>query len=102
MAPEQASDATKVDGRADIYSLGATLWHLVAGQMVFQGKSALDLMMKHMHEPLPDLKKLKPDLPDALVKVIEKMLAKKPEDRYQNCDELLKALEAVKQGAPHP
>ena len=99
MPPEQWRGDKIIDGRADIYALGATFWEMLAGAPPY-GHGGPELKDKHLNAPLPDLKKLKPDLPEALVKVIEKMLAKKPEDRYQNCDELLKALEGLrKEGA---
>ncbi|MCY3023180.1 MAG: protein kinase [Planctomycetota bacterium] len=102
MAPEQWRGDSKIDGRADIYALGATLCEMLTGAPPYGSGSLKEMMDRHLQQPLPDLKKLKPDLPDSLVKVIEKMLAKKPEDRYQNCDELLKALEALRQATAKP
>jgi serine/threonine-protein kinase len=100
---EQWRGEKTIDGRADIYALGVTLWEMLAGAPPFKPpgdvKALPAFVQKLTKDPLPDLKKLRPDLPDALVKVIEKMLAKKPEDRYRNCDELLNALEALKQSA---
>lgn len=97
--PEQWRGDRSIDGRADIYALGATFWQMVAGVPLFEASSVKEYAEKHLNAPLPNLRKLKPDLPETLVKAIEKMLAKKPEDRYQNCDELLKVLEGLKQGA---
>ncbi|MFO0880358.1 MAG: serine/threonine-protein kinase [Gemmataceae bacterium] len=94
MAPEQARDATSVDHRADIYSLGCTLYVLVTGRPVFQGASALEVMTKHAMDPIvrPDM--VVKDVPKALSDVVVKMIAKKPDERYQSMDETIQALEA--------
>src|SRR5262249_28759225 len=94
MAPEQARDATKVDNRADIYSLGCTLYVLVTGQPGFHGTTPLEVMTKHASDPVarPDL--VNKEVPRGLADIIVKMLAKKPADRYQSADDLIKALES--------
>ena len=93
MAPEQAQDALGVDGRADIYSLGCTFYLLVTGQPPFEGKTAIELMSKHATEPLAPPETIARDVPKALSDIILKMTAKRPEDRYANVAELIKALE---------
>jgi serine/threonine protein kinase len=93
MAPEQCRDATTIDHRADIYSLGCSLYVMVTGRPPFHGETALEIMTRHATEPVvpPDL--VVKDLPRGLSDIILKMLAKKPEDRYADAGELIKALE---------
>ncbi|MBY0231467.1 MAG: protein kinase, partial [Gemmataceae bacterium] len=93
MAPEQARDATKCDHRADIYSLGCTLYVLVTGKPVFSGRTPMEVMTRHATDaPKPPVAVNK-DVPKALSDVILKMIAKKPEERYQTMDDVVKALE---------
>ncbi len=95
ISPEQALGERDVDGRTDIYSLGATLYHLVTGQTPFNGSSAAVVLTKHLNEQLPNPKDLRPDIPDSVVQLIQKMMAKKPVNRYPNCDELLEDVERI-------
>ena len=90
MAPECAL-GEKCDHRADIYSLGATLFHMVAGRVPFDGPSALSVLNKHANSPIPPLREINASVPQRLVTIVERMLAKKPEDRFSNYDELLAA-----------
>lgn len=98
IAPEQAMDSSTVDERCDIYSLGATMYHLLTGSVPFPGSSAMSILMKHVQEPLEHPKDRRPDLKlsSKLCSVICKMMEKDPDNRYQNCDELLEAFDAVK------
>jgi formylglycine-generating enzyme required for sulfatase activity/tRNA A-37 threonylcarbamoyl transferase component Bud32 len=91
IAPEQATDASQVDIRADIYSLGCTLYHLIAGQPVFVGGSMVDKLRRHQKEEPKPLGKIRA-LPTGLETVIGKMMAKRPEDRYQTPQETAAAL----------
>lgn len=92
IAPEQARDPSSVDFRADIYSLGATAWHALTGQLPFSGRSALEVVYKHIHEPPTPPIRLVPTLPPALSDAVLKMMAPRPQDRFQKYDELLRAL----------
>lgn len=93
MAPEQARDAAGVDHRADIYSLGCTLYHLVTGRPPFEGKSVFELITKHQTEPIVPPETIVKRVPRALSEIILKMVAKRPEDRYANLSEVIKAFE---------
>ena len=93
MAPEQARDAPRADARADIYSLGATLYFLVTGRPPFEGRSAVEILNKHQTEPITPPDQVVKEVPGPLSSIILKMLAKKPEQRYANLVEVIDALE---------
>jgi len=98
IAPEQAKGEKGIDGRTDIYSLGATFYHLITGQTPFTGSTAAIVMMKHLSEELPNPQDIVLDIPEGVVQVIMKMMAKEPRDRYPTCKELLDDLERVIDG----
>ena len=92
MPPEQATRIHTIDHRSDIYSLGASFYHLVTGQIPFQGTTRMEVILKHAKEaPVPP-HELVPGLPPRISDVILKMMAKSAADRYQSYDELLLAL----------
>lgn len=92
LAPEQAQDAKRVDIRADIYSLGCTLYHLLAGRVPFTGTSVAEKLVKHqLHQPDP-IEKVRAEVPAALASVVQKMMAKEPAQRYQTPAEVAGAL----------
>jgi hypothetical protein len=93
MAPEQAQDSTKVDGRADIYSLGCTVYDLVTGRPPFVGKTAAEVMGKHQREAVVPPHQIVERIPQQLSAILMKMVAKRPEDRYANTGELISAME---------
>jgi serine/threonine protein kinase len=93
MPPEQARDAHNVDVRADIYALGCTLYALLTGRPPFTGDSAVEVISKHLREQVTPPDKLVHAVPQYLSKVILKMLAKRPGDRYQDMTEVIQALE---------
>jgi hypothetical protein len=93
MAPEQARNAARVDARADIYSLGCTLYVLLTGQPPFKGSTALEVISKHAYEPVVPPDTLVRQVPRALSEVLLKMVAKKPEDRYADMGAVVQALE---------
>lgn len=100
MSPEQTRNAKEVDFRADIYSLGATLFHLVTGRPPFVGNSPFEVAIKVATTPTPRVREINPNVPPVVAEMIERMLAKSPQARYQHSGELLAALElAVQQPA---
>jgi len=92
IAPEQAIDSHEADIRADIYSLGGTLYALIQGHPPFGGKSIAAKLMAHQMRNLDPLHKVVPDVPEGLSAVVGRMMAKKPEERYQTPAELIDAL----------
>ena len=95
IAPEQASDASRVDIRADIYSLGCTLYFLLAGQPPFPGGTTMEKMFAHCQSEPEPIEQRRPDLPAALIPVLRRMMAKRPEDRYQTPQEVAHVLEPL-------
>ena len=100
IAPEQARAEKSIDGRADIYSLGATLWHLIAGVPPFEGPTSAVIMTKHLTEFVPDPRTAVADCPEDLVAVIFMMMAKDRFDRYADCGALIADLEHLLKGKP--
>jgi serine/threonine-protein kinase len=88
MAPEQASGKSAVDGRTDIYSLGAVAYFLLTGQPPFVRDTAMQLLMAHVYDPVVPPGELRPDLPPDLEDVVLRCLAKEPAQRYADADGL--------------
>lgn len=99
MSPEQACDSRMVDGRADIYSLGATLYHLLCGCPPFSGHNVKEILAHHQRSPVPDIFQHCPDVPPELAKIVYKCMEKSPDNRYQTPEELLAALERLEKPA---
>ena len=95
MAPEQAADTHTADARADVYALGCTLYRLLTGEAPFKASHAVGVLLAHREAPIPSLCAARPDVPPALDAVFQKMLAKRPEDRYQSMQEVLTALKGI-------
>src|SRR4029077_16563520 len=92
MSPEQAKNSSTVDARADVYSLGCTLFYLIAGKPPFPEGSPIDKLLRHQLDPPPDLRKLRKEIPPGLAVVVNRALKKKVEERYQTAAELAQAL----------
>jgi serine/threonine-protein kinase len=93
LAPEQAIDFHGADARADIYSLGCTLYSLLTGEPPFPGGSPFQKLMRHQQAEPADVAQRRSDLPPGLRAVLQRMMAKRPEDRYQTAAEVAAALE---------
>ncbi len=93
MSPEQSTDSGTVDARADIYSLGCTLYVLITGKPPFDGRTAMEVISKHQTEPIVPPEVVVKRVPKVLSAILMKMLAKKPADRFQSMDDVIAALE---------
>ena len=91
MSPEQGQSA-RVDGRSDLYSLGVVLYEMVTGRPPFEEDTPMATLIKHITVPVPMPTEFRPDVPPALEKVILKVLAKNPEERFQSGVDLAAAL----------
>ncbi len=103
LAPEQARDSKTVDARADLYALGCTAYFLLSGRVPFPGETAIEKLLHHWEkEPLP-VEQLRPEVPRELAEVVRKLMAKKPDARYQTAGAAGAALApfaSVPAGAP--
>ncbi len=100
MAPEQWDDTHTADARSDLYSLGCTLFYLLMGRAPYSDPASRSFMSKmkaHVTQPIPDLKAMAPQVPDELIAIFQKLMAKDPAERFQTAVELLDALRTFMQ-----
>ena len=98
VSPEQAKGDRRVDIRSDIYALGATLYHMVTGRVAFPGPNPAVVMTRHINDPLESPSDVNPDVGQGVSQIIEKMMAKEREQRYQTPAELMADIEAWLEG----
>jgi serine/threonine-protein kinase len=93
IAPEQARDARQVDIRADIYSLGCTFYYILTGKPPFPGGTDVQKLIRHQSEKAYPIEELRPGIPNEVIAILNRMLEKRPEDRYPTPRHLCDALE---------
>lgn len=94
VAPEQAM-GKELDPRSDIYSLGIVLYEMFTGDVPFEAENQIGVAMKHVHEPIPDVQIMRPDISATSARVVEKSTAKDPEDRYLTIEDMAEDLQAA-------
>jgi serine/threonine-protein kinase len=100
LSPEQAKGQRNVDQRADIYACGVILWEATVGRVPFDGETFNELMFKIVLEPVPNLRDILPDLNQDFVGIVEKAMAREPDQRFASADEMQTALRAWLSGQP--
>jgi serine/threonine-protein kinase len=102
LSPEQARNLHRTDIRSDLYSLGCTFYYLLTGQVPFPAGSSMEKLIRHtLEEPTP-VEELRPDTPPEIVAVVRKLMAKRPEHRYQTPAEVVQILEPYSVSGPTP
>ncbi|HEX4131782.1 MAG TPA: protein kinase [Pirellulales bacterium] len=102
MAPEQAADTQAADARSDIYSLGCTLYRLLAGENPYSGDTIVKTILAHREQPVPALRAKRPEVSETLDAIYQRMIAKRPADRFASAQEVVAALEALHTARPSP
>ncbi|MFA6567566.1 MAG: serine/threonine-protein kinase [Victivallales bacterium] len=97
ISPEHLTGA-QMDGRSDIYSLGASFYHIITGQFPFTGKTAAEITRKHVEEPLTPPRLVNPNISEFVSRIIMKMMEKNPNDRYQTAEELVDDIRLARRG----
>ncbi len=90
MSPEQVEGKKTIDQRSDIYSFGVTCYHMFAGHPPFRGESAFEVAVQHVQKEAPPLAEIRPDLPTDIILMVQRMMAKNPEARYQTAGEVVR------------
>jgi serine/threonine protein kinase len=93
LSPEQARDLHDTDIRSDLYSLGCTFYYLLTGQAPYPGGTALEKLIRHSSDQPAPLESFRSDLPSELIDIVQRLLRKDPEERYQTPRDLAEALE---------
>src|SRR5262249_36300746 len=95
MAPEQARSARRADQRCDVYALGTCLYEFLTGRVPFSGEDAQELLLAKEQGWYPAPSRSNPEVPPRLDAILERMLARRPRDRYPSCSELIRDVHAL-------
>ena len=96
MSPEQAMADEKIDFRADIYSLGVSIFQILTGRPPYSGKSAMEVVTQHFNASIPDIRSDRPDISRKFSHLVKRMMAKEPDDRFDSWDDFRNELEDVR------
>jgi hypothetical protein len=102
MAPEQALNTKTADARADIYSLGCSLFYLLTGKATYHGDTLMAKLLAHREQPIPSIRDVRPEAPEPVEAVFSRMIAKSIEDRYQTMTEVIADLQSLTKGQVPP
>jgi len=97
ISPEQAESGRSADIRSDLYSVAAILFEMLTGHPPFEGETAVDIVVKHMHEKVPSICRIRPDVPAEMDTFMQKAMAKSPSDRFSTPQEFIAALDQLQQ-----
>jgi serine/threonine-protein kinase len=100
ISPEQAQGRTDLTPGTDLYSLGATLYHALTGRPPYDADTGREIMLKHVNEPVPDPRKVNPEVSATTARICMKLMSKKPKDRYEDGEALAEDLQRALDGAP--
>jgi serine/threonine protein kinase len=102
MPPEQARDTRKADARSDLYSLGCTLFYLLTGRTAFSGTTQMDMILSHVNQPIPSLRQINAQIPLAVDRIFQRLVAKSPDDRFQSAEEFIPVLQSALEECRNP
>jgi serine/threonine-protein kinase len=102
ISPEQAKGSKEIDGRADIYSLGCTVYHMLTGSPPFLAESMPDIMHKHIKAPRPDPREMLPEISEASSLLVKKMMAVHPNERPDTAEMLVREIDELITKLPEP
>ena len=100
MSPEQARGDVELDGRSDIYALGAILFELLSGKQPYQSTTPMGVLLKHVSDPVPRLSAVRPELPGETQNIIDRAMAKDRQQRYTSMEEMAQDLGEISQRVP--
>jgi serine/threonine protein kinase len=102
ISPEQARALKEVDHRSDLYSLGATMFHLITGRLPYEGDNGAEVMKRHVFEAVPDPRSVVNDITTPTAELLLKLMAKQPAQRFQTADELAEYIDNMLKSQPPP
>jgi serine/threonine protein kinase len=101
IAPEQALNSKNADHRADIYSLGCTMYFAFTGRTMYSGETLLERIIAHREQPIPSLRSARDDIAPEVDRIYQRMVAKAPQDRYQTMSDVIHDMEKCRNEFGH-